>query len=63
MVIPLQMKTEVSQIGDISGKHTKEKEDVNISESIAKSGKEDGIVPDLNYSDPANWPYCCSDNL
>ena len=43
--------------------NTEEKEDVKKSESIAKSAKEDGIVPDLNYSDPANWPYCCSDNL
>ena len=47
----------------MSGKHTEEKEDIKKKGSTAKPAKEDGIVPDLNYSDPANWPYCGSDNL
>ena len=63
LIHDINSKTEVSQIGDISGKHREENEDVKKSESTAKSVKEDDIVPDLNYSDPAKWPYCCSDNL
>jgi len=42
---------------------TEEKEDAEKSESTAKSEKKYGIVPDLNYSDPAKWPNYCGDNL
>uniref|UniRef100_A0A8C5MKC1 TTF-type domain-containing protein n=1 Tax=Leptobrachium leishanense TaxID=445787 RepID=A0A8C5MKC1_9ANUR len=62
---PSTSHSEVSQIGNVSGTHTEEKEDVNISEtSTAKSSKED-LIPafDYNYSDPAKWPYSFNDDL
>ena len=57
------INTDVSEIGDISGKHTEEEEDVNKSESTEKSAEEDVIVHHLDYRDPANWPDCCNDTL
>ncbi|XP_053575202.1 uncharacterized protein LOC128664396 [Bombina bombina] len=61
---PTTSHTEVSQFGNVSRKNAEEK-DVNKSEtsSTAKSSKENNIVPDLDYSDPAKWPYSCSDDL
>ncbi|KAF7247744.1 Reverse transcriptase-like protein [Varanus komodoensis] len=60
----INFKKELSQFGDISVNHTEEKEDFKESESTAaETAKEDGIVPSLNYSDPANWPSYYSDNL
>ncbi|XP_053120646.1 uncharacterized protein LOC128331326 [Hemicordylus capensis] len=53
----------VSQSGDIPVEHTEETEDFEETESTAITTKHVGIVPSLDYSDPANWPNYCIENL